>query len=668
MKNIRKAFHRNKVFSCFTLIYVVLIILPLVAQDIEVQDGWFYLDGKKFFVKGIGYGTSNRPGQYPWYGVGVFDAPVLQSDLNRIKEAGYNTIRTWGALTEAELQIINASGLKVIFGIWINQNGDYGDATFIAESKSYVNSILNYSNKYPCIIAYLIMNEPLAEDIYRGGASELVHLWQELITIIHNKHPGIPVSISATEVNDFVRTDHFGIAAYNLYVWGCPMTLYSRHGYAEHVHFYKMNRAADMPLVVTEFGLSVSPTVSDHMYGYGGNSLQQQAEGDIMMYRGLIDGGAQGGCVFHHQDEWWKGGNADVHDPVVEEWFGLIHFDDPSAGKAGTTRPAWNAFSVYNRAIITSPKNGRMYTGTIPLELFLMDEVKRLIVSRDQTELLDETVSSTYVQDEICFSVTDEIEDVVLDFRFYDSTDQMIKEESITILCSQTVVTMPSVEITLTPDEVHTGGSQFMVVKITRSSDFEIENNRIDYWFHPHINFGPGVFKTKTFTSDNNIWLHTDSFTIPPECIVASFWAGITIRYGNFRCYLTDQKTVFKGNWADAIKAFEDQSTYVEIFKKDVVDEKKARFLSNVPNPFNGSTEVSYVLSAPAEIRLTVYDLNGRQVEMLYMGRQTAGSHQAVWKPQNQASGVYICRIDVLAEDEAAGPSNIAFRKLLYVK
>jgi len=666
MKNSLKASHRIKVFPCLALIIIFNVILPLPAQEIEVQDDWFYLDGEKFFVKGVGYGTSNRPGQYPWDG--VFDAPVLQSDLTRIKEAGYNTIRTWGVLTETELQIINASGLKVIFGIWIEQNGDYGDATFIAESKSYVNSILNYSNKYPCIISYLIMNEPLTEDIYRGGANELVHLWQELITIIHNKHPGIPVSISATDVNDFVRTDFFGIAAYNLYVWGCPMTLYSRHGYAEHVRFYKTNRAADMPLIVTEFGLSVSPTASDHMYGYGGNSLQQQSEGNIMMYRGLIDGGAQGGCVFHHQDEWWKGENADIHDPVVEEWFGLIHFDDPSAGKAGTTRPAWDAFSVYNRAIIASPKNGSMYTGTVPLELFFMDEVNRFTVSRDETELLDETVNSTYVQDEISVFVTDEIEDVVLDFRFYDSVDQMIKEESITILCSQTEVTMPFVEITLTPDEVPTGGSQLMVVKITRSSDFEIEDNSIDYWFHPHIGFGPGVFKTKTFISDNNIWLHTDSFTIPPDCIVASFWAGITIRYGDFKVYVTDQKTVFKGNWADAIKASDDQSTYVEITEKDVMNEQKVKFFSNIPNPFNGNTEVSYVLSTPAKIILSVYDMTGRQVEMLYEGRQTAGSHRIIWNPQNQASGVYICRIDVLAEEATAGSLNAVFRKLLYVK
>jgi len=72
----------------------------------------------------------------------------------------------------------------------------------------------------------------------------------------------------------------------------------------------------------------------------------------------------------------------------------------------------------------------------------------------------------------------------------------------------------------------------------------------------------------------------------------------------------------------------------------------------NYPNPFNQQTRIDYDLSRPAHVRLTVYDVRGRQVQTLAERFFAAGSHQSVWDGCDQAgravaSGVYVCELDV---------------------
>ncbi|MDP1994473.1 MAG: hypothetical protein Q8K40_04420, partial [Ignavibacteria bacterium] len=75
--------------------FVAILALKIcMAQNVQITNGWYYIDGQKFFVKGIGYETHTRPGQVPW--VYKFDADLIRFDLERIKNAGFNTIRTWG--------------------------------------------------------------------------------------------------------------------------------------------------------------------------------------------------------------------------------------------------------------------------------------------------------------------------------------------------------------------------------------------------------------------------------------------------------------------------------------------------------------------------------------------------------------------------------------------
>ena len=79
---------------------------------------------------------------------------------------------------------------------------------------------------------------------------------------------------------------------------------------------------------------------------------------------------------------------------------------------------------------------------------------------------------------------------------------------------------------------------------------------------------------------------------------------------------------------------------------------QETALLPNYPNPFNPETWIPYQLAEPAEVTLTIYDMNGQLVRRLTVGHQAAGIYQSrtravYWDGRNQlgesvASGLYL--------------------------
>jgi hypothetical protein len=67
--------------------------------------------------------------------------------------------------------------------------------------------------------------------------------------------------------------------------------------------------------------------------------------------------------------------------------------------------------------------------------------------------------------------------------------------------------------------------------------------------------------------------------------------------------------------------------------------------LQNYPNPFNPSTTIKYELPQSSEVRLSVYDMLGREVSVLVNERRNAGIHEVKFDGSNLASGVYFYRL-----------------------
>lgn len=66
----------------------------------------------------------------------------------------------------------------------------------------------------------------------------------------------------------------------------------------------------------------------------------------------------------------------------------------------------------------------------------------------------------------------------------------------------------------------------------------------------------------------------------------------------------------------------------------------------NYPNPFNPSTAIVFELPEQVHARLAVYDLLGRELEVLVDGSLAAGRHEVQFNAQNLPSGAYFYRIE----------------------
>lgn len=71
------------------------------------------------------------------------------------------------------------------------------------------------------------------------------------------------------------------------------------------------------------------------------------------------------------------------------------------------------------------------------------------------------------------------------------------------------------------------------------------------------------------------------------------------------------------------------------------------------PNPFNPATRLHFEMSEPGAATVRVFDIRGREVDILDAGWLAAGSHAIVWRPGGLSSGVYLARVETALATEA---------------
>ena len=63
------------------------------------------------------------------------------------------------------------------------------------------------------------------------------------------------------------------------------------------------------------------------------------------------------------------------------------------------------------------------------------------------------------------------------------------------------------------------------------------------------------------------------------------------------------------------------------------------------PNPFNPTTEVNFNLPMDSHVKLAAYDVQGKQIDVIFEGAQSVGSHSYTWNASELSSGVYYIRL-----------------------
>ena len=95
------------------------------------------------------------------------------------------------------------------------------------------------------------------------------------------------------------------------------------------------------------------------------------------------------------------------------------------------------------------------------------------------------------------------------------------------------------------------------------------------------------------------------------------------------------------------------RSSMSDFTKSDPINMKAESEFTAYPNPINSNgTTFSYSLTSPSHVQISIFDMNGRQIETLFDGEQTEGIHQVNWNVANLPKGTYFSHLTMDGKKE----------------
>ncbi len=277
-----------------------------------VHGKFIFVDGKKFYLKGVTYGTF-RPDEH---GQELYEPSVVQRDFAQMQAAGINAIRTYTVPPHWFLDTARQYGLYVMVGIpWEQHVAFLDERQRPREIEKRVRNAVRSCVGHPAILCFAIGNEIPTTIVRWLGQKRVTNFLRRLYEGVKREDPGALVTYvnyPSTEYLDLPFVDFF---CFNVYLES-----------EEKLDSYLarlQNLAGDRPLIMAEIGLDSRR-----------NGLDVQAETLAWQVRAVFAAGCAGVFIFAWTDEWWRGG----YD--IEDWdFGLVARDR-------TAKPALHSLSV----------------------------------------------------------------------------------------------------------------------------------------------------------------------------------------------------------------------------------------------------------------------------------------------------------------------------------
>jgi subtilisin-like proprotein convertase family protein len=112
---------------------------------------------------------------------------------------------------------------------------------------------------------------------------------------------------------------------------------------------------------------------------------------------------------------------------------------------------------------------------------------------------------------------------------------------------------------------------------------------------------------------------------------------------GNWILSVSDNANIDVG-WLKGWGLRFNNSTTVEQISSTVPE--KYELFQNFPNPFNPATAIEFSLTTKGRVKLTIYDIVGREVATVVNGELPAGTHKATFDARSLSSGTYFYRLE----------------------
>lgn len=300
-------------------------IVPLSeSEKITLQGRSFFIDERKFFLKGVTYGPFAPSAK----GVPFPNLGTVEADFTLMTELGGNCLRTFTPPPEWLLDKAALYGLRVIVGIPWAQHICFLDSPGTrADIRGRIERAVKACKGHAAVFAYLIGNEISPEIVRWYGPERIRAFLYELFDTAKSLDPTTFVSYANFPSTEYVEIDFTDFLAFNVY-------LHQEHDfrrYLSHLH----NLALDRPLVLTEIGIDSIREGRD-----------RQAKIFSWQIRAAFEQGVAGTVIFSWTDDWYALPLSGVGGFQVENWaFGLVD-------RQRRPKPAFQAVKDYYGALL----------------------------------------------------------------------------------------------------------------------------------------------------------------------------------------------------------------------------------------------------------------------------------------------------------------------------
>lgn len=264
-------------------------------------DGKFLsVDGRRFWVKGVTYGTfaPDADGhQFP-------ARPIVECDFAQMAASGLNSVRVYTVPPRWLLDVAQVHGLKVMVGLPWEQHiaflGEFGRAAAIEQR---VREGVRSCAGHPAVLCFSIGNEIPAPICRWHGPRAVERFLRRLYDAAKAEDPGALVTYVNFPSTEYLRLRFLDFITFNVYL--------EKQDRLEAYLYRLQNLAGDKPLVMAEIGLDSQR-----------NGFEKQASVLEWQVHTAFATGCSGAFIFAWTDEWWRGGHE------IPDWdFGLVTRD-----------------------------------------------------------------------------------------------------------------------------------------------------------------------------------------------------------------------------------------------------------------------------------------------------------------------------------------------------
>lgn len=271
---------------------------PVSKRNAPIANGKFLdIDGRRFLVKGVAYGTFAPDAQGVQFPPGV----RIHDDFAAMAAAGINTVRTYTVPTPELLDAAATHGLKVMAGVpWAQHLAFLDDSALARQVRQDTVAAVRTLAEHPATLLIAVGNEIPASVVRWHGHARVERFLEDLYAAGKDAAPDALLTYVNFPPTEYLEVEAFDVCSFNVYLHR-EADLRAYLARLQHL-------AGNKPLLLAEAG---ADSIREGLDG--------QARLTATHLRTAFSEGAAGAVAFTWTDEWWRGG----HD--VTDWaFGLV--------------------------------------------------------------------------------------------------------------------------------------------------------------------------------------------------------------------------------------------------------------------------------------------------------------------------------------------------------